>query len=146
MHRYAPWIAVAVVVVVLLIIGLRPQATLVETSTVKTAGLVVSVEEEGQTRVVNRYEIFSPVAGYIRRVNFDVGDRVEKSQELVELEPLPSDVLDPRRRAEAEARVAGAKSALLAAEQKVNAAAADQEYAKSEYQRKQSLRKTHAVS
>lgn len=146
MHRYAPWIAVAVVVVVLLIIGLRPQATLVETSIVKTAGLVVSVEEEGQTRVVNRYEIFSPVAGYIRRVNFDVGDRVEKSQELVELEPLPSDVLDPRRRAEAEARVAGAKSALLAAEQKVNAAAADQEYAKSEYQRKQSLRKTHAVS
>lgn len=146
MHRFVPWIITGLVIVLLLFMGLRTQASLVEVGQVRLAPLSITIEEEGQTRVVNRFEIFSPVAGYMRRVNLDVGDQVSKTQSLAELEPLPSDVLDPRRRATAKARVAGAKSARLAAEQQVEAAAADAEYARSEFERKNRLSKNQAVS
>ena len=47
----------------------------------------------------------------------DVGDTVIQGHVLVDLEPLRSDVLDPRSRAEAKARVAAAKSAMRVAQE-----------------------------
>ena len=62
------------------------------------------------------------------------------------MEPQRSRVLDPRSRAEAEARVAAAKAALSGAQENVTAASADAEYATSEFDRLKKLFDLQVVS
>ena len=126
--------------------GFRPQAVAVEIGGVKRAPLAVTVEEEGRTRVRDRFEVSSPVPGYLRRLTLDVGDAVAKGQVLAELEPLRSTVLDPRARAEAEARVASAEYALQAAEQHAAAAAAEASRAQNEFERRRKLCESGCIS
>ena len=111
------WIILATVVTVALYLGVRPQPVLVETAQASRGALQVTIEEEGKTRVKDRYLVSAPVAGFVRRIELNIGDAVALADLMTELEPLRSDVLDPRRRAEAEARVAASRSALLSAEE-----------------------------
>ncbi len=133
-------------IVAAIVWGYWPRAVLVDAAPVRRDTLSVTVDEEGKTRVIDRYVVSAPVAGYARRVQLDVGDRVQQGQATVELEPLRSDVLDPRRRAEARARVAASEASLDAAEAKSRAARADADYAASEYDRKQRLWKSRTIS
>lgn len=137
---------IAVVIVVLLFLGLRPQPVLVETAVVQRAPLRVTIDEEGVTRLKDRYLVSAPVSGFVRRIEFKVGDLVKQSDLLTELEPLRSNVLDPRSRAEAEARVAAARAGLQAAEEQAEAAKADADHYADEYQRKLQLSKTRVIS
>ncbi len=138
--------ALGLVVVIGLGLGLRPTPVLVEVSEVKKAPMEVVIEEEGKTRVKDRYVISAPVTGYLRRIDLEIGDSVKPGQILTQLEPLPSNVLDPRSRAEAEARVAAARSGLLAAEEQVVAVKANADYAASEYQRHKALKVKNLIS
>ena len=144
--RYFFWGITGLLITLLLVAGLRPQPTLVETALVSRAAMRVTIEEEGRARVKDRYVISSPVSGYIRRIELNVGDVVERQQLLTELEPLRSAVLDPRSRAEAEAQISAARSALLSAEEQVEAVAADADYAASEFKRKQALSNKKLIS
>jgi len=133
--------AIALVIAVGLFFGFRPQPVAVDVGMASRGPLRVSVEQEGRTRVVDRYVISAPVAAYAQRIDFDVGDSVAKGEPLVQLEPLRADVLDPRQQAAAEARLAAAKAAVGAAEQDVEAAKADADLAHNELKR---IRKLHA--
>lgn len=125
------WLFIILVSIALVIgYGFMPKPVIVETVAVKTGHMKVTVDEEGKTRVINRFIISVPVAGFARRIELDVGDVVHKGQVITELEPLRSTVLDPRSRAEAEARVAAAQASLHAAKENVLAAAASAEFAK----------------
>ncbi len=135
-----------VAVAAALVWGYWPRPMLVEAAPAIRGSLSVTVDEEGKTRVIDRYVVSAPVAGYARRIQLDVGDRVQQGQVAVELEPLRSDVLDPRRRAEARAREAAGEASLDAAEAKSRAARADAEYAAREYERKQRLWKSRTIS
>lgn len=126
--------------------GFRPQPQPVDLAAVSRGPLQVSVEEEGKTRVVDRYIISAPVSGYAQRIDFKVGDSVQQGEILLQLEPLRPAALDARSRAEAQARVAAAESALRAAEEKAHAATADAQHAQSEYTRLLGLRKAQSVS
>jgi HlyD family secretion protein len=106
-----------------------PRPVPVETAVVSRGPLRVTVEEEGKTRLRDRFVVSAPVAGYVRRVGLEVGDPVAKGQALAALEPLRAEALDPRARAIAEAREATAEAALRAAEERVREAAAVEEYA-----------------
>ncbi len=129
-----------------LVFGFLPRALIVDVKHAERGPLSVTVDEEGQTRVIDRYVVSAPVAGFARRIALDVGDPVEAGDILLELEPLRSDVLDPRSRAEAEARVASSRAALLEAEQQITAARADQELSRLDLERKEKLRETQYVS
>lgn len=126
--------------------GFRPQPVEVDLGTASRAPLRVTIEQEGRTRVIDRYTITAPVDGYARRVQFDVGDAVEQSATLVALEPLRAEVLDERRRAEAKARIAAAETSVSAAEQRANAAASDARLAEKELERMRALRPAGHVS
>lgn len=115
--------------------GFMPRAVAVDTAVVKRGPLTVSVDEEGKTRVIDRFVVSSPVAGFARRIEFDVGDPVKKGQTLVLLEPRRSEVLDPRSKAEAEARVKAARAALSAAKENARVAKADADYSAGELKR-----------
>lgn len=117
-------IVVGILILVFLVWGFWPQPVEVETVKADRAPLTVLIEEEGRTRVLDRYVISAPVDGVACRAEMDVGDIVEQGQVLLTITPLESQVLDPRSRAEAEARVAAAKSALESARQAAESAKA----------------------
>lgn len=126
--------------------GFRPQPVEVDLGTANRAPLRVTIEQEGRTRVIDRYTITAPVDGYARRVQFDVGDAVEHGAMLVALEPLRAEVLDERRRAEAKARIAAAETSVSASEQRANSAASNASLAQKELVRMRALRSAGHVS
>jgi HlyD family secretion protein len=132
-------IAVAVVIVAAIIYGYSPKPVGVDTALVDRGVVRVTVTEEGVTRVIDRFLVSAPVAGYARRIELHVGDAVKKGQTLVTIEPLPSTALDPRSRAEAEARRAAAAAALRSAEERARALEADARVALLEAERVKEL-------
>ena len=138
--------ATAVLIIVLLVWGFWPQAVFVEAVTVKRAALTVTIEEEGRTRVIDRYILSAPVDGVACRVQLDVGDPVEQGQVLLGITPLESQVLDPRSRAQAEAKVSAAESALEAARQQASAAKAAAQLATIELKRLRPLLEKGVIS
>ena len=139
-------LAAAAAVLALIAWGFWPRAELVETATVARGPLRVTVEEEGRTRVRDRYVLYAPVAGYLRRIALDVGDAVEAGAVLATLDPLRPAALDQRSRAEAEARVAVARAELARREAAARQAEAEAELAASEFARSESLLARSLVS
>ena len=148
MTRQRHWglILTALALVAALVWGFMPRPVPVDVGAVSRAPLRVTVEEEGRTRVIDRYVVSAPVAGYARRIELRVGDAVSKGETLVDIEPLRSTVLDPRSRAEAEARVAAAQAAAQAAEQNLRAAAADAEMARRDFSRREALASENRIA
>jgi HlyD family secretion protein len=109
-------------------VSFAPRATLVDSAQVARGPLQVSIVEEGKTRVVDRYIVSAPIAGYARRLQLKVGDTVQAGQVLLQIDPPTASALDPRSRAEAEARVATAEASLAAALEDVPVARADSRY------------------
>ena len=137
---------VVVAILAALAWGFWPRPIPAELGQVTRGPLTVTVEEEGRTRVRDRFELSVPVAGHVRRLMLFAGDTVAEGQAVAELEPLRSVVLDPRSRAEAEARVASAESALRAAEEKTAAAAAEAIRVRGEHERRKRLHESGGVS
>jgi len=128
-------IGVILVVVAATIYGFLPKAVEVDLVAVSRGPLQVTIEEEGRTRLKERFVVSAPTAGYMRRIDSKVGDPVRKGETVVALEPLRSQPLDPRSRAEAEATVSAAQAGLDAAIEKERAAAADAEYTEKRLER-----------
>jgi HlyD family secretion protein len=126
-------------VILAVVYGFMPKPVPVDVKKAERGPLRVTIDEEGKTRVRDRFVVSSPVSGYMRRVELEVGDRVNRGQALVSLEPARSSVLDPRSRAEAEAVVSAARAGLKTAEENSRAAAADAEYAGQKLERNRTL-------
>jgi HlyD family secretion protein len=126
--------------------GFLPQPVLVETATAERGLLQVTLTAEGKTRVKDRYVISAPVAGIARRIVLNVGDPVSQGQIVAWLEPLLSQVLDPRSRAEAQAQLAAATAQLRVAQEQAQAATAAADYTRADHARLQRLRQTGVVS
>lgn len=137
---------IAVVVGFGLFQGFRPQAVEVDTGTATRAPLRISVEQEGRTRVIDRYVIAAPINAYARRITLNVGDAIERGAALAELEPLRADMPDSRRRAEAQARIKAAEAGVSAAVQRAQAAQSNALLAQKELQRTRVLRASGHVS
>jgi HlyD family secretion protein len=136
-RRWVLILAVTAGVVGLLLWGFRPQPVPVELAAVERGPMQVSIEEEGKTRVKDRFVVHAPVAGYARRITLEVGDSVRAGQVVAVLEPQPqrSAVLDPRAQAEAEARVERARAGLAEAKSRIEAARVDASFWESQQAR-----------
>jgi len=139
-------LATAAVVAIGLVIGFMPRAVPVDVAAVKRAPLTVTVEEEGKTRVRERYLVSAPVAGYAGRIDLKAGDAVAAGQVLAVIEPARSVALDPRTRVQARAQVSAAQAALAVAQENARAAAAAAQLAQQERIRAESLRQSNFVS
>ncbi|QKT02411.1 HlyD family efflux transporter periplasmic adaptor subunit [Ectothiorhodospiraceae bacterium 2226] len=122
-------------IVGLLVWGFRPAPLLVDTEAVRLGHLALSVEDEGHTRVVDRYEISAPIAGQNRRVTLEVGDPVREGAVVVTLDALPAPALDARAAHQARARVSAAESTLATAREEAAAAQANARLAQEEVER-----------
>ncbi|MDB4409818.1 HlyD family efflux transporter periplasmic adaptor subunit [Gammaproteobacteria bacterium] len=125
----------ALLIIALLVLGFWPQPVYVEIVTTKYAPLTIDIEEEGRTRVIDRYIISAPVDGVACRVELNVGDSVEQGEVLLGITPMASSVLDPRSRAQAEAKVSAAEAALQAAREQARAAASSAQLSSNELKR-----------
>ncbi len=113
--RWLPWM-VGSALTVLIVVGLLPKPLPAEIGVVERGDLRVSVNEEGMTRVKNRYVIASPVAGQLRRIDWKPGAVVEAGKTvLAVLESGGADILDARSLVQAEARVRAAEAAVAQA-------------------------------
>jgi HlyD family secretion protein len=133
-RRIVVWVS-ALLLLALIVWGFMPKPVGVDVREVTRGPLRVTVTDEGKTRVIDRYILSAPIAGYSRRVELEVGDSVTTGQELVHLEPMRSGTLDPRSQAEARAAVNAAEASLNAANETVTAASAEAELARNEYER-----------
>lgn len=103
-------IGIGVLILVLIIFAFLPEPVPVQTAVVRQDSLQVTLEEEGQTEVAERYAITAPVAAFVRRIELAVGDVVQHGATVVRLEPPRTPILDPAARAEAAARVRAAQA------------------------------------
>ena len=145
--RWKRWlgiIGVLAAVAAAVFYGFREQPVLVEVAQVQRGPLRVTIEEEGKARVTDRFVVSAPVAGYARRIALEVGDAVARGQTITLLEPQAqrSAVLDPRARAEGEARVRRAEAALAEAESRLPVARADVAYWEGQFDRVEKLHRS----
>jgi HlyD family secretion protein len=113
--------AAAAAVLALLVIVFRPAPLRVEIGRVERGRLLVTVDEEGETRVRDRFVVTAPIAGRVARLTVEAGDTVQHGMVVARMHPLP---LDPRTRAEAEARLDAAQAAVREADARVEQATA----------------------
>jgi len=124
----------------LIIFGLWPQPVPVEMATVASGPLRATVNEEGETRIKQRFIISAPVTGQLRRIPFKPGAAVVVGETvLAVIDPPASSPLDPRTRSTAEARRDAAAANL-------EKARATHNFAGSELKRNEKLRTDGTVS
>ncbi|HLU46712.1 MAG TPA: HlyD family efflux transporter periplasmic adaptor subunit [Planctomycetota bacterium] len=133
------WIIGVAVVVALLYWGFRSSPVEVEVAPVVRDHLRVTVDEDGKTRVRERFDVTAPVAGTLARIDLEVGDEVERGAALATILPPPSAVLDPRTRAELEARVVAAQASLERARESLASVRSTADLARTELERTRAL-------
>jgi HlyD family secretion protein len=103
-RRWLPY-AGAVVLVALIVAGLWPRPLPVETAHAVVGALRATVNEEGKTRIKQRYLVSAPVAGQLRRIPFKAGADVQAGETvLAVIDPLSPTLLDARTRTAAQAK------------------------------------------
>ncbi len=138
-RRWIPYLG-AVLLVGLIVAGLWPRPVPVEMARVTVGPMRASVNEEGKTRIKQRYVVSAPVGGQLRRIPFKAGAEVRGDETVVAvIDPLSPTLLDARSRSLAEAR----RDTAAANVEKARAAHA---FAASELQRFEKLFKEQTVS
>ncbi|WP_270933486.1 efflux RND transporter periplasmic adaptor subunit [Falsiroseomonas oryzae] len=129
--------------VLLLLVGaflaFRPRPVLVETEQVARGRFEAVVEEDGRTRVRDRYVVSALVAGRVLRLGVRPGDTVGQGDPVALILAAPSALLNPRARREAEERVGAAEAMLQQAGVLVERAAAQQVQAEADAARVRAL-------
>lgn len=93
-----------------LVYAWMPKPVAVDVAIAHRAALDVSISEDGQTRVRDRFVVSVSSPGELHRIELEPGAVVAKDDVLARISPPQSVLLDPRSRREAEARLAVAIS------------------------------------
>jgi HlyD family secretion protein len=125
----------------------RPQRLTVDAAPAARGPLVVTVDEEGRTRIKERYVVSAPLGGRMLRVGLKPGDAVAAGRTVIAaLEPTDPELLDPRTRAQAEARVKAAEAARERTGPLLERAVTDDAYATAELARARDLFAHNGIS
>ncbi len=133
------WSLLALAAVVAVVWAWMPRPVPVDEAAVKRATFTETVDEDGKTRVIDKYTVAAPLTGQLERIGLDEGDRVHKGEVVARIAPLAPPLLDVRSRDEAEARVEAAQASLRQAQAAQARAQAAYEQAKKEAARQQRL-------
>ena len=106
----------AVLGLALLAWAFAPRPVAVELAQAVEGDFEATIDEEGKTRLTDRYVVSAPLAGRLARIAWREGDRVQAGQVLAVLAPPPSSLLDARTRREQAARERAAGAQLQRAE------------------------------
>lgn len=113
-----------------------PQPLDVDFAEVERGPLVVTVDEDGKTRIREKYVVSTPLSGRLLRIEMDPGDPISAGSTLLAtIEPRDPELLDARAVGQAEARVSAAEAALRKTAPMLEQARLEQANAETEYQR-----------
>lgn len=96
--------AAGVATVALLAWAFSPRPVTVETAAVLQGRYEQSIEEDGRTRLKDRYTVSAPVAARVLRITLREGDHVSAGEPVAVLMPVMSAMVDERSTREATAR------------------------------------------
>ena len=135
-RRWMLWGGLAVVAAVVLLLALRKAPVEVDVAGVTRGRLAVTLDEEAETRVRERYVVSAPVAGRLRRIELEPGDPVQARKTVVAtIVPGDPALLDVRARGEVDARVGADRAAEQRARAESDRARAQLALARSEHTR-----------
>jgi HlyD family secretion protein len=122
-----------------MVLAWMPRPLPVEAATVERGPLRVTVDEDGQARVKDRYVVSAPLAGSLVRIVLESGDPVTKGDALARITPLAPALLDDRTRLGAEARLASALAAQRQARAQIERSRAGFDFAETDAARTREL-------
>ncbi|MFT5442152.1 MAG: HlyD family secretion protein [Myxococcota bacterium] len=138
--RWIFWGAVGAITLALLGWAFWPRAERVDIVTIIRGPLVVTLDEEGETRVRERFVVSAPVAGRLLRIELEPGDPVVAHETvLATFQPSDPTPLDPRSRAESESQVRAFEAELERAKHERDRTSADLEFTKRDSSRARRL-------
>jgi HlyD family secretion protein len=128
------------IVAAIVTLAMWPEAVTVDVATATMEPMQVSIDEDGETRVRQRFVISAPVAGRVDRIELEPGDPVTREKTVVaRMAPVSSSLLDPRTRAELNAAVEAARAAVGQAQAERERATAALERVRSSEARQRAL-------
>lgn len=145
-RRLFVWSVLAALLIAGLAYGLRPQAVPVDLVAATRGPMMATLDDEGETRIRDTFVLSAPVAGRLRRIETEVGDKVIAGETVVaSIEPLDPAFLDPRDAAEAEAALRAAEAAKSMATAELAEANAELDFASAEVERARRLIETGVI-
>lgn len=132
-------IAAAIAMVAALAWAFAPRPVEVEIATVTQGRFEQAIEEDGRTRLKERYTVSAPVAARLARIALREGDRVTAGDTVATLTPVMSPMVDERSVREATARLKAATAGVERATARVERAKVSLEEARLEQQRTEQL-------
>ena len=127
-------------------LALRDNPFPVDVAAVSRGPLKVTLDEEGETRVRDRFVVSAPFTGRILRIELEPGEPVQAGGVLAVLRPAETNLLDVRSRAASQAQVRQAEAALGRARANRQRAGAELKFAQSDLKKIQALGKQGIVS
>jgi HlyD family secretion protein len=140
-------LAMLAAVLAILAVALWPDSVEVDIARAVRGPLQVTIDEEGETRVRERFAVSAPVAGRLRRIELEPGDPVERGGTvLASLTPVQPTLLDARAQAELTAAVEAARAAVGQTQADRQRAVAELDRARSLLRRQEALAEAGAIS
>jgi HlyD family secretion protein len=141
MNKRRGWLGGALAAAALLALGwaFAPQPLSVELASAAPGPFEVTIDEDGRTRLPDRYVISAPLAGRLARINLRPGDAVAAGAAVATLAPALAPLLDERTAREAQARVEASQALLQRAGARVARAEVGVQQARNELQRSEQL-------
>jgi len=116
-----------------------PRPLDVELATVTHGPFETTLDEDGRTRLAERYGVSAPLAGRLARITLREGDEVKAGDVVARLQPALTPLLDERSLREQRSRVEGAQAGVLQAGKRVEAARVALERARDDLKRSEQL-------
>ncbi len=132
--------------IALLVWAFRPQPVTVQVAQITHGSFQQIVEEDGKTRVRERYIVSAPLVGKLQRITLKAGDSIRQNQAVATILPNAPVLLDLRSMAELTARVDAAVAQQARAAATVARAQAALEKSRSDLIRAQKLAASRFIS
>jgi len=140
------WAAVALAIAAGVIFAFLPRAVRVETATVTRGAFLQTIDDDGRTRVRDRFLVSAPLAGTIERVRLKAGDRVEQGRQVAVISPSMPSLHDVRTEVELNERLGAAEASRARAASLVQRVQAQQSQANVDYGRSRQLAEAGTIS
>jgi len=138
--------ALAAAAAALLVWAFWPRPIEVELGAVARATFERTVQDEGKTRLRERYVVSTPLTGRVQRITLKPGDSVSRDAVLATLWPVMPGLLDERTRREQDERIGALQAAAQRASAQVERAKAALEQAVADLKRSETLAQQGFVS
>ncbi|HEY6513569.1 MAG TPA: efflux transporter periplasmic adaptor subunit [Burkholderiaceae bacterium] len=141
MHNKTKWLIAGgtLATVALLAWAFAPRPVEVEVARARIGAFETTIDEDGKTRLADRYVVSAPLAGRLARIVLREGDAVAANSVVATLTPVLSPMLDERSVRELSARVEAAQANLERAATRIERAKVAHQQAQLELKRSEQL-------